>query len=203
MGTVYTVDSWTMNDKTGRPLDDPQPSPDVVAMPQASVLGTPQQEFKRTRLTPRIESMEVRYLRLFPATTFTHDMRFASTGKTIRPRHSSSIPALAQGWFGVPANFRQNPVFNISNRDTLEAEAANPAPSQQSVDMLGILIDNLTPEASTQSEKTDISPAKPRDLTAVFADKLSLDQQCSYTHTFTKTIPEPRKHRYVDYPCQV
>ena len=65
--------------------------------------------------------MGVRYLRLSQAMAYTHEMRFASTGKTIRPHQSNSIPALAQGRFGVPANFQQNPVFNFSNRDRLEA----------------------------------------------------------------------------------
>ena len=46
--------------------------------------------------------MEVRYLRLFAAMTYTHEMRFASTGKTICPHQSNSIPALAQGTFGAP-----------------------------------------------------------------------------------------------------
>ena len=84
-GTIYIVDSLNVNDKTGRPHDDPQPSCDVVAMPQATALGTPQQEFKHSRLIPRSESMEVRYLRLFQAATYTHEMCFASTRKTFRP----------------------------------------------------------------------------------------------------------------------
>ena len=56
-GTVYTVGSLNVNDKKGRPHDDPQPSRDVVTVPQAIALGTPQQEFKRRRLIPRSESM--------------------------------------------------------------------------------------------------------------------------------------------------
>ena len=103
------------------------------------------------------------YLRLFPATTYTHEMCFASRGKTIRPHQSNSIPALVQGRFGVPANFQQNRVFNFSNQDRLDAQVADPALLQQSVDMLGILINNFTPEASAQSENSD------RDLPAVFA----------------------------------
>ena len=101
------------------------------------------------------------YLRLFPATSCTHDMRFASTGKTIRPRHSDSISALAQGRFGVPANFQQNPVFNFSNRDRLESQVADPTPSQQSVDMLGILIDNFTQRLPPSPKKLTFPQLSP------------------------------------------
>ena len=106
-----------------------------------------------------------------------------------------------------PANPKQNPVFNFNSRDRLEAQAVDPAPSQQSVDMLGILLDNLTPEASAQSENSDISPAKPRDLMAVlavFADISArlISSVCTPLRS-QQFIPEPRKHRYVDHPCQV
>ena len=85
--TVYTVETWNMNDKKGPPPNDLQPSTDVVAVPQASAVGMPQCEYKCRRLISRSESIEVQYLRLFPAATYSHGMRFASTGKLVRPRN--------------------------------------------------------------------------------------------------------------------
>ena len=56
------------------------------------------------------------------------------------------------------ANFKQNPVFQFSNRDRLE----QPHPFRRSkiVDMLGALIDIFTPEPAAP-ESSEISPAKP------------------------------------------
>ena len=47
--------------------------------------GTPQQECKHTKLMPRSEILESRYLHLF----LSANMCFASTGKTVNPQNSS------------------------------------------------------------------------------------------------------------------
>ena len=62
----------------------------------------------------------------------------------------------------------------------------------QSVDMLGVLIDPLTPEALAQLQKANISPAKPKDLSAVCADisarKLQTTALCLSVHVEMQVI---------------
>ena len=162
-GTIYTVDSWNMGDpdKKGRPPDDVQPAPGGSFIPSTAGLATPLHENKRRILNPRSETIAARYVRLFP----TPNIRFASTGKTARQFGKNNNPAHTHGEFAIPAQFKQNPVFHFSNQDRLESQAAASAPSQ---DMLGVLIDSLTPESHAKSN-AEISPARPRNLSAVFS----------------------------------
>ena len=162
-GTVYTVDSWNMEnpDKKGRPPDNAQPVPGGSFIPSAAGLATPLHENKRRILNPRSESISSRYVRLFP----TPNIRFASTGKAVRHNTTSSHPARPHGEFAIPAFFKQNPVFQFSYQDRLESQAAAAAPSQ---DILGVLIDSFTPESHAKSS-AEISPARPSNLSDVFS----------------------------------
>ena len=119
-GTVYTVDSWNMEDpdKKGRPPHDVQPVPGGSFIPSTAGLATPLHENKRRILNPRSESIASRYVRFFP----TPNIRFASTGKAVRPNTANSHPTRPHGEFAIPAFFKRNPVFQFSNQDRLESQ---------------------------------------------------------------------------------
>ena len=191
-GTVYTVDSWNMDDpdKKGRPPDDVQPAPGGSFIPSTAGLATPLHENKRRTLNPRCESIAARYVRLFP----TPNIRFASTGKAVRQFGKDYNPAHTRGEFAIPAQFKQNPVFHFSNQVRLESQAAATAPSQ---DLLGILIDSLTPESQAKSS-AQISPVRPRNLTAVFS---SISAALTLSRTPSRSQGRSQSQESTDMLC--
>ena len=191
-GTVYTVDYWNMEDpdKKSRPPDDVQPVPGGSFIPSTAGLATPLHENKRRILNPRSESIASRYVRLFP----TPNIRFASTGKSVRPNTASSHPARPHGEFAIPAFFKRNPVFQFSNQDRLESQAAADAPSQ---DMLGVLIDSFTPESHAKSS-AEISPARPKDLSDVFS---SISAALTLSRTPSRSQGRSQSQESADVLC--
>ena len=172
------------------PPDDVQPAPGGSFIPSTAGLATPLHENKRRILNPRSESIAARYVRLFP----TPNIRFASTGKAVRQFGKSNNPAYTHGEFAIPAHFKQNPVFHFSNQDRLESQAAASAPSQ---DMLGVLIDSLTPESHAKSS-AEISPARPRNLSAVFS---SISAALTLSRTPSRSQGRSQSQESADMLC--
>ena len=177
-------------DKKGRPPDDVQPVPGGSFIPSTAGLATPLHENKRRILTPRSETIAARYVRLFS----TPNIRFASTGKAARQFGKNNNPAHTHGEFAIPAQFKQNPVFHFSNQDRLESKAVPSAPSQ---DMLGVLIDSLTPESHAKSI-AEISPARPRNLSAVFS---SISAALTLSRTPSRSQGRSQSQESADMLC--
>ena len=68
--------------------------------------------------------------------------------------------------------------------------------------MLGVLIDNLTPEAPAP-ENVEISPAKPRDLSAVFSSIGARLINSVCTPACAQQRSQSQESTDVSHPCQV